>query len=174
MKYCNLWKGVFKTKWSKEPLMSLIVLDTLDALKQVSLCMIELEKSWSRRQYVSYGATWGIRDLLDRTKYCMKFKLLYNYSERNMIWCSILCERLRFSQRITWKVLFDVVHHIERQKKEWPITWNEGGPIQKKAFVRKASFGAMVPRRGILKLSYHIAWVSIYSVISGSHAIEPK
>jgi hypothetical protein len=37
--------------------MSLIVLDTLDALKQVSLCMIELEKSWSRRQYVSYGAT---------------------------------------------------------------------------------------------------------------------
>ena len=33
-----------------------------------------------------------------------------------MIWSSILCERLKFSQHIIWKVVFDVVRHIDKEK----------------------------------------------------------
>ena len=40
LKYCNLWKGNFKTKWYKKPLK--------DALMRASLCGIKLEKSWFR------------------------------------------------------------------------------------------------------------------------------
>jgi len=65
----------------------------------------EYHYTWWRRiwiggQCLSYDTTWENGEFLVWTKYCKKFKLLYIYFWKNMIWSSILCERLRFSQPI--------------------------------------------------------------------------
>jgi hypothetical protein len=59
----------------------------------------------------------GIGEFIVWFEYCKKFKLLHISFGKNMIWSSILCERLRFSQPVIWKVVFDVVHCIEKQTK---------------------------------------------------------
>ena len=89
----------------------------LDTLKWVSLCRIELENMIGG-QYLSYARTWEIGEFLDWTKYCKMFKLLYIYICKNIIWSPILCERLRWSQCVIWKIVFDVVPHIKRPEKE--------------------------------------------------------
>ena len=50
------------------------------------------------------------------TRYCKKSKLLYIQFFKNMVSSSFLCERL--AQVVIWKVVFDVVCHIKRQKKK--------------------------------------------------------
>ena len=92
-------------------------LDTLDALMRVLLCGKKVEEYRFGGQYLSYGARRGIGEFLVWTKYCKKLKLLYIYLWKHIIWSSILCERLRFSQPVIWKVVFQIiVCHIERHK----------------------------------------------------------
>ena len=76
-------------------------------------------------------ATQGIKEFLSWTRYCKKYKLPNIYFWKNMIWSSIVCERLRFSQHVIWKVVFNIICHMWKVKEKQPIRWNEEGPTKK-------------------------------------------
>ena len=120
LKYCNLW--ISKTKCYQEALASL----KLDTLMQVSSCRIKvwigLEGSiWVLAQHEELESSWFVLNIVRSSKF-LKFKFL-----KNMIWPSILCERLRIFQPIICKVVPEIVHHIEKMQIIKEIKWNKGG-----------------------------------------------
>ena len=131
LKYRNLCRGGFsKQNAIKSHLRASLKLDTLDASIWVSLSGREVENmDW--RQYFSYGATWGIGGFLVWMKYYKKFKLFSIHLWKNVIWDSILCERIGISQTIIWCCpSHQKAKYIYKIK---IIKWTEGGPIEKEA-----------------------------------------
>ena len=118
LKYHNLWKGIFKSKCYQEPLACFIEIAHFGCF-DVSIIMWDWGGKYGLKgsMWVIYGVAWGVGEFLVWTRYCKKFKLLdiYILKEYDLIFNILL--KLRFSQPVIWKMVFDVVCHIERQKK---------------------------------------------------------
>ena len=118
LKYCNLWKEVFKRKCYQEPLASFIEVGHFGCF-DVNIIMRDRGREYGLEENTWVMAQHEESENSDIDLHIVKnLKLPYIHLRNDVIWSSILCKNLRSSRPVIWKLVVDVVHHIERHEKE--------------------------------------------------------
>ena len=107
--------GIFKTIYYQKAISSFIEVGHFGCFNVNTLCGIKLENMNRRAIFELWCSMRPRRNLsLDQNIVRSSCFSIFIFV-KNVSWCSILCERLRLCQTVIWKIVFDVVSHIERK-----------------------------------------------------------